>query len=99
MVNTYREGGAEKSTSVQIGIDPTGGTDPESRRWLGPVQSSHRTASFHWMCRFPSLSEFATVFLRHKQAALVWNVTAFDAVSLIETESPLRNSSSNMGIY
>lgn len=99
MVNTYREGGAEKSTSVQIGIDPTGGTDPESPKvaWSRAIESPDCLVPLD--VQVPSLSEFATVFLRHKQAAPVWNVTAFDAVSLIETESPAPQFSSNMGIY
>ncbi len=98
-INTFREGGAEKSVGAQIGLDPTGGTDPEAPQvvWSRLLESP--------LCHVPldvkvtSQNSSVTLFLRHRQNAPIWNVVAFDSVSLVETEETQAPPESGIQFY
>jgi hypothetical protein len=98
-VNTYREGGSDKSCSLRIGIDPTGGTDSASDKivWSRYLESPD--------CHVPldvvvtATGEYATLFLDHHQDAPVWNVTAFDCASLIQSNVIQPSTISNFRFF
>ncbi len=85
-INTYREGEEEKAVAAELGVDPSGGTDPESSKvvWSRPLESPGCHVPLD--VKLTAQGSAATVFLRHQQNAPTWNVVAFDTVSLIETE-------------
>ena len=95
-VYTQEVGGAAQDVGCRIGVDPTGGIDPNSPNviWhtsdLGPFYYTQTWnppyTQLGWQqiaLGFTAASNCATVFLQvHHQWALAWNITAFDDVAL-----------------
>ncbi len=88
-VRTYREGGSGGDTACRVGLDRSGGTDPQA---AGVVWSEWTESPDFWrpVCVASTATGGSfTVFLQHRQAAPVWNVTCFDdAVVLGGTAVP-----------
>jgi hypothetical protein len=88
-VQTYREGGTTGKTTGRIGIDPTGGTNPDSANvtWSDQLESA---GAWHTIVsQVTATGSTATVFLRHYQSAPTWNVTAFDDITVIGATGPV----------
>ncbi|MCA9413952.1 MAG: hypothetical protein KC944_22250, partial [Candidatus Omnitrophica bacterium] len=76
----------EKSTAAQIGIDPKGGTDPESEDIVWSRLLESPDCSVPLQVQTTAKSGQATVFLRHFQGGDGFNVVGFDEAVLIEQE-------------
>lgn len=93
---TQNVGGVPQNTSVRIGIDPLGGTDPNSPSVQWNITGDTWSYTQHWetgaQLGWQPIFVFATaernistVFLQVKHKfADAWNVTAFDDVSFGE---------------
>lgn len=84
-VNTRTEGGGKKplDNNGRLGIDPTGGRDPESKDvvWTTPTESEQKWTpiSVEALAKTTRI----TVFVRHEmRRANTWNLILFDAVKL-----------------
>lgn len=82
---TYKEG--EAPNGSRIGIDPDGGTNPESAAvvWSNWVETDRTWTriSAHAVAG----SDKITVFLQHEQSlSNAWNINAFDAVEVVASE-------------
>jgi hypothetical protein len=69
--------------NCRIGIDPTGGRDPDSKDvvWTEPPQSERKWTRI--AVEATARTERITVFIRHEmRRANTWNLTLFDAVRL-----------------
>jgi hypothetical protein len=84
---TFRVG--DEPPGVRVGIDPDGGVDPRSGRvvWSEWVDTAGGWRQIEVSAR--ARGERATMFLEHdQQLANAWNVTAFDAVELVQSDEP-----------
>lgn len=100
MISTYREGGEEKSTAARIGIDPTGGTDPEAESVIWSRLLESPSCAVPLAVEATAKSNRATVFLLHLQGGEGFNVVGFDEVTLTETKtSEPRHPISGFRVY
>ncbi|MBN1443538.1 MAG: hypothetical protein JXA90_12580, partial [Planctomycetes bacterium] len=88
----YNAGAAtEQRPYTQIGIDPAGGTNPAAAVW-----SAERVAPTPWDISYAEQTVSAvaeadeiTVFLRMEhRAAIEWNITTFDSVTISAADLP-----------
>jgi hypothetical protein len=83
---TYRDGPA--AIGSRIGIDPTGGLDPRADRIVWSERQETGSIWQQFTVTTPAAADRVTVFLEHDQdAANPWNVSAWDAVTLVQARS------------
>jgi hypothetical protein len=84
-VYTRTEGGGRRpfDNTCRLGIDPTGGRDPESDRilWTPPCESEQEWTALELEAEAEAVR--LTVFLRHEmRRGNTWNLTLFDDLGL-----------------
>ena len=99
-VSTYRENGEEKSTAGRIGIDPTGGADPDSERvvWSRLIESPECAVPLQ--VEATAQSDRVTLFLYHIRKDEGFNIVGFDEVSLrVKGKEALPEPTSKLQVY
>jgi len=93
---TYRVGGNPGDVANRLGVDPTGGTDPES----GSIQwTPFRESQLAWVqltLSITATSSNMTLFLHHRHLwALEWCISCFDDAFLAAKGAPPQESSTS----
>lgn len=77
-IQTYREGGAAGDTACRVGIDPSGGVDPNANEIAWSAWTENQGDWIRIAARATAASDRITVFLQARGNAPTWNVMAFD---------------------
>jgi len=81
-IRTYYTGGSAYDVTCQIGVDISGGYDPYSSAVVWTESTPSPNVWSYLAMRVVATGNMMTVFLKHNQGAVEWNITCFDDVSV-----------------